>query len=1011
MKRQGLEIRFRWLNILFSTVFFLLVGMGALQAKAETVEYVTDNEKVTLIYDTDSEELSFRLNAKTPAAGETAESYSGVVKQYKKAEEEDYTNAKGDVTVTWYWTEQGETKEKTTPFENGKEYDFYARVSNYGNIKLKKDSTTDYNIKTLKIEIQDDRWTIANNYIAGQTSAINFKGSYSLIRLITDLPITLSGYEKGSLVATQTPGDTFLPVLGDVVISHTEADYVKEHMGDFLSEPMVSFCNAEGTKVTEFDAFTKYFLYLKYQFDTQNCDFDPDQATVTVKDKKGQTMEMDVAKVTEGEKKYIVLVSKDQVAGPKEVIPKVELSIGNLEKEPYKSSMEVKAVGSNYQVNQIDWQFYDYANKEWVSAESEKITGNTKYKLKIRVEADENFVFSEAVTGSVIKIISKTETEPVAITSSNRISDRVLELEIIQCTEKTVYELFYSVEDGPLLRASEVEDDSIDFQRDNGKIVLNGYNGNAIRLESVSGAEWSDEKLNYTVCVMGDNIIHAKTCGIDADQVGLTFTGEGTLTIDCSDYLWYDVSSALSAASLVIDGPTIRLINIPFHMVTPAIGVFGYDTEKVLETELLMKSGKLEIVYGTKGDSSIAASSPSVFYFGIALNRNINNKEVRLEGGEISVDYSNVTGYQSFSVIGNCEKADLSQTKIEVSVPKDSSYVMTVPPLSFKETYVINYTNENCNYMIRPDEKGKLIAGLMDCSENVSSDVFRQETLRLPQISNEAIGVLTSAVGYLDLTEQERKCGDDIYCLGKNLVMFLVKAAENNQIGEYCVDDYARQYDLDMDGQYDFELRMDPESAEYTLKCLETCSVTGRMKIELKGLLEEAGKSGGKLIGESHVVGGKGLTLSKGTESGYKIVIFDFPEKTQEILNEKKKQDQAAAEADGKDSDQNKEALKKAISLKKAAISSVKNKKKKTLLVKWKKVENATGYQVQYSLKKKFKGKKAKTKTKETSKLKLKLKKLKKGKKYYVRVRAYTIVDGQKVYGDWSTVKKIKVKK
>ena len=38
-------------------------------------------------------------------------------------------------------------------------------------------------------------------------------------------------------------------------------------------------------------------------------------------------------------------------------------------------------------------------------------------------------------------------------------------------------------------------------------------------------------------------------------------------------------------------------------------------------------------------------------------------------------------------------------------------------------------------------------------------------------------------------------------------------------------------------------------------------------------------------------------------------------------------------------------------------------------------------------------------------------KKLKKGKTYYYKVRAYKVVSGKKVYGKFSTIKKIKFKK
>lgn len=93
----------------------------------------------------------------------------------------------------------------------------------------------------------------------------------------------------------------------------------------------------------------------------------------------------------------------------------------------------------------------------------------------------------------------------------------------------------------------------------------------------------------------------------------------------------------------------------------------------------------------------------------------------------------------------------------------------------------------------------------------------------------------------------------------------------------------------------------------------------------------------------------------------------------------------------------------------KVKISSIKNNKTKVFTVKWKKVKNAKGYQIQYALNKKFtKGKKTKTTLKYT----FMVKKLKKGKVYYVRVRAYnTDSKRTKVYGKWSSIKKIKIKK
>ena len=84
-----------------------------------------------------------------------------------------------------------------------------------------------------------------------------------------------------------------------------------------------------------------------------------------------------------------------------------------------------------------------------------------------------------------------------------------------------------------------------------------------------------------------------------------------------------------------------------------------------------------------------------------------------------------------------------------------------------------------------------------------------------------------------------------------------------------------------------------------------------------------------------------------------------------------------------------------------------KHKKGRKLVVRWNTVKGAKGYQLQYALNKKFKRKKSI----QTKKTKYTIKKLKKKKTYYIRVRAYKMNGKKKVYGKWSTVKKVKVKK
>ena len=86
---------------------------------------------------------------------------------------------------------------------------------------------------------------------------------------------------------------------------------------------------------------------------------------------------------------------------------------------------------------------------------------------------------------------------------------------------------------------------------------------------------------------------------------------------------------------------------------------------------------------------------------------------------------------------------------------------------------------------------------------------------------------------------------------------------------------------------------------------------------------------------------------------------------------------------------------------------SAKNNKKKSLTVKWRKVNGVKGYQLRYATNKKMK----KAKTITITKNKLVIKKLAK-KKYYIQVCAYKVDgNGKKVKGKWSSKKAIKVKK
>lgn len=86
----------------------------------------------------------------------------------------------------------------------------------------------------------------------------------------------------------------------------------------------------------------------------------------------------------------------------------------------------------------------------------------------------------------------------------------------------------------------------------------------------------------------------------------------------------------------------------------------------------------------------------------------------------------------------------------------------------------------------------------------------------------------------------------------------------------------------------------------------------------------------------------------------------------------------------------------------KAQLTSV-TMKNSTLNVEWKKLDCA-GYEIIYTTDRKFKKGLKTVKIKNSNTTKKAIKKLKKGKKYYVKVRAYAVNNGEKLYGSKSTM-------
>lgn len=104
----------------------------------------------------------------------------------------------------------------------------------------------------------------------------------------------------------------------------------------------------------------------------------------------------------------------------------------------------------------------------------------------------------------------------------------------------------------------------------------------------------------------------------------------------------------------------------------------------------------------------------------------------------------------------------------------------------------------------------------------------------------------------------------------------------------------------------------------------------------------------------------------------------------------------------------NYKAVKKLGKVNLKSVSSA--RKKHAIKASWDKKSGANGYQIYYSRNKNFKKLSAKKIVKGGKKTSYVGKNFTKGRKYYVKVRAYKNVNGQKVYGKWSNVKSVKCK-
>ena len=164
---------------------------------------------------------------------------------------------------------------------------------------------------------------------------------------------------------------------------------------------------------------------------------------------------------------------------------------------------------------------------------------------------------------------------------------------------------------------------------------------------------------------------------------------------------------------------------------------------------------------------------------------------------------------------------------------------------------------------------------------------------------------------------------------------------------------------------------------------------------------EENPSTGGNSQGST---AGSGSSAGTGTSTGTGTGTGNFTEEELKAIERIQQQ---------LDAYQEKEEKAQKLTVKSLKVKAAKKKKAK---ISWKKAASASGYQIQYSTDKKFKKGVKTKKVSGAAKTSVTIKKLKAKKKYYFRIRSYTVlkhVSGTKdtVYGKWSKAKKVKIKK
>lgn len=255
------------------------------------------------------------------------------------------------------------------------------------------------------------------------------------------------------------------------------------------------------------------------------------------------------------------------------------------------------------------------------------------------------------------------------------------------------------------------------------------------------------------------------------------------------------------------------------------------------------------------------------------------------------------------------------------------------------------------------------------------------------------------------------------YILGKEAKVdynITYYADDNGKVGEQLEEapskagTYHAKAELDMKGEK-WSIPVELDGVTYKLplsRCWTTFTISSVQ--DIKAMIEQAKVDLAKAEAALKAAEEKAAEAEKKSE--------EEKAKAEQALQEAEaaKAEAEAAKAEAEAAKKEAEAAKQKAEItqykaKKVRVKSVKSTRKNTAKVEWTPISGSRGYEIQYSKKSNFKSAKKVTVVGALKKTAT-LKKLTSKTKYYVRIRAYRIVGGKKVYTSWSIRKSVKVK-